>query len=343
MSGSATGELGPRLVGPAGFATDLPGSPVTVEVLAESLARRLLPVLDDARRGLEMARAEVAAAWQGRFARRTHEVLGDVVEHARAVRDRVAGTVAGLRAYAERLRQAQRGLAQLRVDAAAAGLDVSTAGVVSAPPDRECDVVPFLERARALYRLAEPGDLPETLPPPDALGVLLLAPGAATTVDGGLRAEEAQRLRVRATTLEDAAASRALVARADDLVADGRALGWAATGVTTPLGLVLDVRGGETWTQAGASQGAGVVAGALASAGTTAALSAPTGPGALLVGVAAFGAGMVAGGAANSAVDRRFAASRRGPAERLIHQCGTAGRRHRAPTQSKYGVRESDR
>lgn len=343
MSQPSTGEPGPRLVGPAGFATDLPGSPATVEVLAESLARRVLPVLDDARRTVDSARAEVAAAWQGRFARRTHEVLGEAAERARAAGDRVAETVTGLRAYAERLRAAQQGLARLRADAAAAGLAVSSAGVVSAPPGGDCDLVPFLERARALYRLAEPGDLTAPLPPPDALGVLLLAPGAATTVDGGLRAEEAARLRARAAALDDVSGARALTSRADELVAHGRAVSWAATGVTTPLGLVLDVRSGETWTQAGASQGAGVVAGALASAGTSAALSAPSGPGALLVGVAAFGAAAVAGGAANSAVDRRFAASRRGPAEQLIHRCGTAGRRRRSPAQSKYGVRESDR
>ncbi len=329
-------EPGPEMVGGSAFRTDLPGEPLTVEVLAESLARRVLPALDEAARVTESTRAGIAAEWRGLFARRSQAAADELAAGAREAAGRVVAVVERLRAYAARLRAAQEGLAVVRADAAAAGLVVA-GSVVSAPPGRECDLLPFLGRARALYRMAEPEHLDRDPEPPDALAVLMLAPGASAAVGQGVYDHRAAGLRALAGS-RGGAPARGLTSAADDLEQRGRWLSRGTTAVTTPLGVVLDHEAGESWTQAGASQGAGVLAGGAAAAGTSAALTAWTGPGAIAVGALAFGAGVVAGAAANSAVDARFEASRRGPAAALAYRCGP-GQRRRPPRPSKYGVR----
>lgn len=332
------------------FRTDLPGAPSSVEALADALARQALPAVDEAVRVAVSARVGIRVGWQGAFAQRSHAVLDELAAHTEEALGELAAIVGRLREYAARLRAAQAGLAELRGEARAAGL-LDDGVWVTAPLGRECDLVPYLRRAQALYDMVAAGAADLAAAPatgagsPSGLGWLMLAPGAAAALAEGRWTDRATALRLRAaatapTSGEDAAGR--LRGRADDLVRRGTQLSRGTSVVMTPMGLVADHAAGESWEQATASQGAGVLAGAAATGATAAALTAWIGPGALVVGSIAFAAGAVAGAGANAAVDARYArAGRRRTASGLAERCGRAGGRGARDREDGVAVRDT--
>lgn len=332
---------GPVAVGAAAFRTDLPGVPGAVEALADELAHRVLPAVDEALRVAGGARADVAIEWQGSFADRSHAVLDELTVRTEEARAELTGIVHRLRAYAGSLRAAQDGLAALRDDARRAGL-LADGVVVAAPPGRECELVPYYRRAEGLYARAagaasglerSGGDLP-------GLTWLMLSPGAATTAAQGRWSRGADRLRARAAGLGPGDEARRLGDRADALVARGAGLARAVNGAMTPLGVLVDRAAGESWEQAVVSQGAGAAAGAatgaLAAGGAAALATSWSGPLALGVG---FAVGSAVALGADAAVDAGYErARRRGTPAGLAERCGgPGGRRGRDAADTTYG------
>ena len=353
-------EAAAPLVGAVAFRTDLPGSPGSVEAVADALARSALSALEGAARVTASTRDDVAAEWRGLAAARSHEVLGDLAAHTSEALGELTEIVLRIREYAARLAAAQQALARLRQDARREGL-VVTGDVVSTPPGLECQLVPYQQRAEAIYRgvFAAASALGRDRASLTGLDWLMQVPGAASAVLAGRWEERAAGQRARAAAIRagagsgpspagmdaaDEARARGLEAGADDLVRRGAWLGRGTTVAVFPLAVLADRAGGEGWDQAVASQGAGVVTGAAAAGATAAAWTSWTGAGAVLTGIVAFGAGIVGGSVGNAAVDARYeAARRRRTAADMAERCRLSGGRTplpgppRPPGLPRYG------